>query len=50
MQVLVLAVEDEFTSLVVHRRPRCDYAGVSLRCERDNFPVQDTAYLQRSPP
>ena len=33
----MLALENEFTSLVVHRRPSGHYTGVSLRCERDNF-------------
>jgi hypothetical protein len=36
-RVLVLAVENEFTSLVVYRYSRCHSAGVSLRGKRDNF-------------
>jgi hypothetical protein len=36
-RVLVLAIENEFTSLIIHCHPRCYYAGVSLRCKRDNF-------------
>ena len=33
----MLALENEFTSLVVHRRPRGHYTGVPLRSKRDNF-------------
>ena len=49
-RVLVLAVENEFTSLVVHRRPRGHYAGVSLRCERDNFQCRIERISSSAPP
>src|SRR5260370_9213077 len=36
-RVRVLAVENELTSLVMHRRPRGYDARVSLRCQLDDF-------------
>lgn len=33
----MLALKNEFTPLVVHRRPRGHYTGVALRRNRDNF-------------
>ena len=36
-RILVLTFENKLASLVMHRRPRRHYAGVSLRCKRDNF-------------
>jgi AcrR family transcriptional regulator len=37
----VLAVDNEFTSLIGHRRPRCYSAGVSLWCKRDGVGVAE---------
>ncbi len=39
-RVRVLAVEHELTSLVMHRRPRGYDAGVSLRCQLNDFELR----------